>query len=71
VVWDTDTGDIFLGAAIAKWRQVFEDLFINTFDLIPILQAPPLAAARLDPERDLGALDRLAPANLARVVGDR
>jgi len=70
VVWDTDKGDIFLGAATAKWRQIFEELFLDTFDLMPILQAPPLAATRLDPEWSPDDLDRLTPANLAQVVGD-
>jgi hypothetical protein len=71
VVWDTDTGVIWLGAATTKWRQMFEDLFVKTFDLIPILQAPPILAGRLRPDWTEDDLLRLTPANLAQIVGSR
>ncbi len=71
VVWDTDTGVIWLGAATNKWRQMFEDLFIKTFDLIPVLQAPPILAGRLRPDWHEDDLLRLTPANLARIVEAR
>lgn len=71
VVWDTDTGLIWLGAATDKWRRMFEDLFIKTFDLIPILQAPPMLAGRVRPDWDLDDLLRLTPAEMSKIVEAR
>ena len=68
VVWNTRLSEVWLAATGKRWRDVFEDLFTGTFDLFPVIQAPPLAAGSLVSEVSVDDLMDLAPTRLAGIV---
>ncbi|WP_028573811.1 recombination-associated protein RdgC [Desulfonatronovibrio hydrogenovorans] len=62
VIWDTSAGTVYFGSTSPKARELFQDLFTNTFELHLEPRNPYFqAAAKTDPDRKK-QLDEMEPA---------